>query len=78
MAEIGVKQLRTNASAVISEVERGRSYLVTRRGRSAAVLLPVEEAELLVLSNADAFFSLRKTARAAYARGRSTGLKDLD
>lgn len=53
MAEIGVKTLKATASAVIERVEAGTSYVVTKRGRPAAVLLPVEEAEDLVLANAD-------------------------
>jgi len=77
MAEIGVKEFKANASAVIDEVEGGAAYVVTKRGRPAAVLLPIEEAEDLVLANADEFLRMRRTARAAYARGRSTNLKEL-
>lgn len=78
MAEIGVKQLKATASAVIDEVEGGTAYVVTKRGRPAAVLLPVEEAEDLVLANADEYIRMRRQARAAYAKRRSTNLKELD
>ena len=78
MAEIGVKELKATASAVIEDVERGAAYVVTKRGRPAAVLLPIEEAEDLVLANADEYVRIRRQARAAYARGRSTRLKGLD
>jgi prevent-host-death family protein len=78
MAEIGVKELKATASAVIDEVEAGAAFVVTKRGRPAAVLLPVEDAEDLVLANADEFVKLRREARAAHKKGRSTSLGDLD
>ena len=77
MAEIGVKELKATASAVIDRVERGTAYVVTRRGRPAAVLLPVEEAEDIVLANADEYVRMRREARAAYAKGRTTSLQEL-
>ena len=33
MAEIGVKELKATASAVIEDVEAGAAYVVTKRGR---------------------------------------------
>jgi prevent-host-death family protein len=78
MAEIGIKDLKSGASRVIDEVSGGRSYVVTKRGRAAAVLMPVEEAEDLVLANAEEFVTMRRQAREAYRRGRSRPLKDLD
>jgi prevent-host-death family protein len=78
MAEIGVKELKATASAVIEEVEGGAAYVVTKRGRPAAVLLPIEEAEDLVMANADEYIRMRRAGRAAYAKGRSTSLKELD
>ena len=55
MAEIGLKELKATASAVIDRVEGGAAFVVTRRGRPAAVLMPVDEAEDLVLANADEY-----------------------
>ena len=78
MGEIGVKEFKATASAVIEEVEGGAAFVVTKRGRPAAVLLPIDEAEDLVLANADEYIRMRRTGRAAYASGRTTGLKDLD
>ncbi|MEO8293783.1 MAG: type II toxin-antitoxin system Phd/YefM family antitoxin [Actinomycetota bacterium] len=78
MAEIGVKELKATASAVIDEVEGGAAYVVTKRGRAAAVLLPIEEAEDLVLANADEYVRTRRAARAAHAKGATTNLRDLD
>ena len=77
MAEIGVKELKATVSAVIDQVESGSAYVVTKRGRPAAVLLPIEEAEDLVLANADEYVRMRRDARAAYARGRTTSLAEL-
>ena len=63
MAEIGVKELKSTASAVIDRVEGGAAYVVTKRGRPAAVLLPVEEAADLVLANADMHPASPRSAR---------------
>lgn len=78
MAEIGVKELKATASAVIEEVEGGAAYVVTKRGRPAAVLMPIEEAEDLVLANADEYVRMRRQARAAYRKGRAVSPRDLD
>lgn len=78
MAEIGIKELKATASAIIDEVEGGSAYVVTRRGRPAAVLLPIDEAEDLVLANADEYVRQRRLARADYAKGRAVRLVDLD
>jgi prevent-host-death family protein len=78
IAEIGLKELKATASAVIDEVEGGAAYVVTKRGRPAAVLLPVKEAEDLVLANADEYIRDRRRARSAHAKGRTTNLLDLD
>lgn len=77
MAEIGVKELKATASAVIEQVEAGAAYIVTKRGRPAAVLLPLDEAEDLVLANADEYVRMRREARADYAKGRTVNLRDL-
>jgi len=77
MAEIGVKELKATASAVIEQVEAGAAYVVTKRGRPAAVLLPVEEAEDLVLANAGEYVRMRRAGRAAYAKGRTVSLQEL-
>ncbi len=78
MAEIGIKELKARASQVIEEVSEGASYMVTKRGRLAAVILPVDEAEDLVLANAQEFISMRRRSRADYKRGATHDLEDLD
>ena len=78
MAEIGVKELKATASAVIDKVEGGSTYVITKRGRPAAVLLPIEDAEDAVLANADEYVRLRREAREDYREGRTVNLSDLD
>lgn len=41
MAEVGIRELKNEASAVVSRVEAGETIVVTRRGRPVAQLVPV-------------------------------------
>jgi len=77
MAEIGIKELKAAASQVIDEVESGAAYVVTKRGKPAAVLLPIDEAEDIVLANADEFVRMRRQGRTAYKARRTTRLRDF-
>ena len=43
MAEIGIKDLKATASAVIDEVEGGSAYVVTKRGRPVARLVAITD-----------------------------------
>ncbi len=76
MTEIGIKDVKSGASRVIEEVSGGRSYVVTSE-RAAAVIMPIEEAEDLVLANAEEFVTMRRRARQAYRRGSSHPLREL-
>jgi prevent-host-death family protein len=78
MPEIGIKELKARASLVIDEVSAGASYVVTKRGHAAAVIVPIEDAEDMVLANAEEYVAMRRQARADYAEGRTTRLEDLD
>ena len=77
MAEIGIRELKAEASRVVDEVSNGASYVVTKRGRPAAVIVPIEDAEDLVLANADELIRMRRRARDDYRRGRTTRLSEL-
>jgi prevent-host-death family protein len=77
MAEIGIKDLKSGASRVIDEVSAGRSYVVTKRGHPAAVIVPIEDAEDLVLANAEELVTMRRRAREAYRSGRTRKLAEL-
>ena len=78
MAEIGIKQLKSGASRVIDEVANGRSYVVTKRGHAAAVIVPIEDAEDLVLANAEEYVTMRRRAREEYRKGRTRTLAEPD
>ncbi len=47
MPEIGVRELKTSASAIVRAVrERRARYLITYRGRPVGVIMPIEETGL--------------------------------
>jgi prevent-host-death family protein len=77
VAEVSVTELKATASAVVGDVEDGAIYLVTKRGRPVAVLLPVADAEELVLANADTYRRMRRRARISHAEGRSSSLAHI-
>lgn len=77
MAEIGLKELKASASRVIDEVEAGASYVVTKRGRPAAAIVPIEDAEDLVLANAKAFIRMRRRGRRAYGEKKGSRLGEV-
>ena len=78
MAEIGIKDLKSGASRVIDEVSAGTSYVVTKRGKPAAVIMPLEDAEDLVLAYAEEYVEMRRRGREDYRKGRTRRLADLD
>ncbi len=44
MGQVGVRELKTRASAIVREVrERGVRYVITSRGRPVAVIVPIQE-----------------------------------
>lgn len=45
--EVGIRELKDHASAVVDEVEAGASVTVTRRGRAVARLVPVDGRDAL-------------------------------
>lgn len=78
MSEIGIWELKSKASEVIIEVAEGASFVVTKRGKAAAVIMPLEEAEDLVLAHAEGLLRERRKARTDYRAGRAVRLKDID
>lgn len=77
MSEIGLKELKNTASRVIESVEGGERVIVTKRGRPAAVIMSIEDAEDFVLAFAEEFVEMRMAARKAHRSGRSVGLDEL-
>jgi prevent-host-death family protein len=77
MGEIGIKQLKNTASRVIDEVEAGERVIVTKRGRPAAVIMSIEDAEDFVLAHAEEFVEMRLSGRRANRAGRSIPLDEV-
>lgn len=77
MREIGVKELKNNASRVIGEVEAGERVIVTKRGRPAAVIMSMEEAEDFVLANAEEYVRMRLEGRKEHEAGETVHLDEV-
>lgn len=77
MAEIGIKELKNTASRVIGSVEEGERVVVTKRGRPAAVIMSIDDAEDFVLAHADEFVRMRIAGRRAHDAGKSIALEDV-
>ena len=69
MAEIGIKELKNTASEVIEDVEAGERVVVTKRGRPAAVIMSIDDAEDFVLAHADEFVRMRLKGRRDHRAG---------
>ncbi len=70
MAEVGIRDLKTHASDIVERAEAGEAFLVTRRGKPVAVVLPFGvEAEDLILAQAATFVKLREKARTELRKG---------
>lgn len=57
MEEIGLRQLRQDASEIVRRVEAGETLLVTVSGRAAAELRPVERRQWSRWSEVDDLFT---------------------
>lgn len=78
MASVGIRELKIHASDIVERAEAGEAFLVTRRGKPVAVVLPFGvEAEDLVLANAPAFVKLRQEARGELRKGQTVGWESL-
>jgi prevent-host-death family protein len=54
MEELGVRELKAHASEIVREIkDKHKQYVVTRRGRPVALLIPVQEPALEVTGSAD-------------------------
>ena len=78
MATIGVRELKAKASDILDRTEAGEPFLVTRRGRPVAVVLPFNiETEDLILAQAPSFIKLREAARAEHRKGQTLAWDDV-
>lgn len=78
MASVGIRDLKTHASDIVERAEAGEAFLVTRRGKPVAVVLPFTiEAEDLILGHALPFVRLRVEGRAELRKGKTVGWQSL-
>lgn len=78
MAEVGIRDLKAHASDIVERAESGEAFLVTRRGKPVAVVLPFGiEAEDLILAQASTFIRLRDQARAELRKGTTVGWESM-
>jgi len=62
--QIGAFEAKTHFSQIINEVERGADYVVTRRGKPVAKIIPFEQKPVMTRKEAFAKFAeLRKNFR---------------
>jgi prevent-host-death family protein len=76
---IGIRELRNRATQVLRSLEERRTgIVVTRHGRPAALILPIEapEAEDYVLSHAPEIVASLRAADADLRAGRTVGLAE--
>ncbi len=78
MAAVGIRDLKTHASDIVERAEAGEAFLVTRRGKPVAVVLPFTiEAEDLILAHAARFIRLREEGRVELRKGKTVGWGSL-
>ena len=66
--EVGVRELKREASRVLAGVVDGERVIVTRNGRPIAVILSIEQAVDLLLTSSEEFVRMRLEARAELDR----------
>lgn len=78
MAAVGIRDLKTHASDIVERAEAGEAFLVTRRGKPVAVVLPFTvDAEDLILAHAPHFIRLREQGRSDWRKGKTVGWDSL-
>jgi prevent-host-death family protein len=78
MAAVGIRDLKTHASEIVERAEAGEAFLVTRRGKPVAVVLPFTvDAEDLILAHAPQFIKLREEGRADLRKSKTVAWHSL-
>lgn len=78
MGSVAIRELKAKASEIVNRVEQGEAFLVTKRGRPVAVVLPFDvQAEDLILAEAEPFVRMRARARAELRKGQTTSWREL-
>jgi antitoxin Phd len=55
---LGLRDAKTSFSAIVEAAERGEATIITKHGKPAAVVVPVEEARRLRLADRPSFAAL--------------------
>jgi antitoxin Phd len=61
MRTVGIREAKASLSAVVEAAERGEATTITKHGRPAAVVVPVEQAKRLYPADRPSFASLLMT-----------------
>ena len=61
--QVGVRALKSEVSAVLDGVVHGERVIITRHGHPIAVILCIEQAADLLLTNSEEFVRMRLRAR---------------
>ena len=80
MSSVAIRELKARASEIVRRAEEGEAFLVTKRGRPVAIMLPFDvDAEDLILAEAEAepFVRLRARARTELRKGQTTNWRAL-
>ena len=78
MNKINLRDAKANFSAVVEAAERGEATTITKHGRPAAVVMPVEAARTLLKGLRPSFASLLMSIPAAEFERDRTPVRDLD
>jgi len=78
MSSVAIRELKARASEIVRRAEQGEAFLVTKRGRPVAIMLPFDvDAEDLILAEAEPFVRLRARARTELRKGQTTNWRAL-
>lgn len=78
MSSVAIRELKARASEIVRRAEEGEAFLITKRGRPVAIMLPFDvDAEDLILAEAEPFVRLRARARTELRKGRTTSWRAL-
>jgi prevent-host-death family protein len=78
MNSINLRDAKANLSAVVEAAERGEATTITKHGRPAAVVVPVEAARTLLKDSRPSFASLLMSVPSADFERDRTPVRDLE
>lgn len=79
MKSVGLREAKASLSALVEAAERGEATTITKYGRAAAVVIPVEQARELLKVNRPSFASLLMSIPVDIEFERDqTPLRDID